>query len=154
MVLIVGSLIVTGCGKKMEETSVIILDEAEMDSYATSVVDYDSDHSMQVAENKEDIVSIPDNPLPELRDDIAFSEEAIQGLADAEIVEAVELSFDEKVQIALGYAGYYTGQIDGKIGSETRDAIKTFQQAHGLSADGMVGDATWDKLSEIYYEAE
>lgn len=50
------------------------------------------------------------------------------------------------IQSALKGAGYYQGSIDGKIGPGTKDAIKAFQRDHGLSADGVVGRQTWDKL--------
>lgn len=45
-----------------------------------------------------------------------------------------------KLQIRLG--------IDpvGKFGNKTDAAVKGFQSAHGLTPDGIVGDATWNKL--------
>jgi peptidoglycan hydrolase-like protein with peptidoglycan-binding domain len=36
--------------------------------------------------------------------------------------------------------------IDGVFSTPTRDALKTFQATHGLTADGIVGDTTWAKL--------
>jgi peptidoglycan hydrolase-like protein with peptidoglycan-binding domain len=36
--------------------------------------------------------------------------------------------------------------IDGVFGTPTRDGVKAFQVAHGLTANGIVGDATWAKL--------
>lgn len=50
------------------------------------------------------------------------------------------------IQTALKNAGYYQGNVDGKIGQQTRQAIKAFQQDNGLSADGVVGRGTWTKL--------
>ena len=52
-----------------------------------------------------------------------------------------------EIQQALRNAGFYQGTIDGKIGPQTREAIRTFQQIHGLKADGVVGKQTWEKLS-------
>lgn len=51
------------------------------------------------------------------------------------------------VQKALKNAGFNPGKIDGKIGPNTVKAIKQFQTAEGLSADGVVGRRTWAKLS-------
>lgn len=51
-----------------------------------------------------------------------------------------------QIQQALKNAGYYQGPIDGKIGPGTREAIKKFQADQGLTADGIVGRKTWEKL--------
>ena len=34
----------------------------------------------------------------------------------------------------------------GKFGPKTEDAVKAWQSAHGLTADGIVGDGTWAKM--------
>ncbi|WP_173932436.1 lytic murein transglycosylase [Chelativorans sp. Marseille-P2723] len=48
------------------------------------------------------------------------------------------LSFQEtqELQQRLGALGYYQGEIDGKIGSGSRGAIKAFQARIGLAQDG------------------
>ncbi len=51
------------------------------------------------------------------------------------------------IQQALKNAGYYNGKVDGVKGKGTRRAIKDFQKANGLKADGVVGSRTWDLLS-------
>jgi len=51
-----------------------------------------------------------------------------------------------KVQEALQSAGYYKGNIDGKLGAKTREAISQFQKDHGLKADGVIGQKTWTEL--------
>lgn len=50
------------------------------------------------------------------------------------------------IQRALKAAGYFDGEIDGEIGSGSREAIRRFQQDNGLHADGVVGKRTWEKL--------
>jgi murein L,D-transpeptidase YcbB/YkuD len=50
------------------------------------------------------------------------------------------------IQAALKNAGYYQGNVDGKIGPATKDALKSFQRDNGLEADGVCGRRTWDKL--------
>ena len=57
-----------------------------------------------------------------------------------------------QVQRALASAGYYKGTVDGKQGPQTRKAIKAFQQAQGLKADGIVGTATIDALAKYLQE--
>ena len=53
----------------------------------------------------------------------------------------------KQIQIALKKAGYDPGSMDGKMGKQTRQAIKAFQKANKLSADGRVGKGTWKALS-------
>lgn len=53
------------------------------------------------------------------------------------------------IQKALKNAGYYTGPVDGRIGSATRSAIKQFQEDQGLTADGVCGRRTWTKLQQF-----
>ena len=36
--------------------------------------------------------------------------------------------------------------VDGGFGPQTLSALKSFQLAHGLTADGVIGDATWTAL--------
>lgn len=47
------------------------------------------------------------------------------------------------LQAYLKNKGYYTGIVDGIAGSLTEKAIKKFQAAKGLTADGIAGAKTW-----------
>ncbi len=51
-----------------------------------------------------------------------------------------------EVQTALQNAGYYSGNIDGKIGGKTIEAIKKFQRDNNLKVDGIVGASTWAQM--------
>jgi hypothetical protein len=64
----------------------------------------------------------------------------------AETMSTPEKPSAENIQTALKNAGMYTGKIDGKIGPRTKAAIELFQKQNGLTADGKVGQKTWDKL--------
>lgn len=58
----------------------------------------------------------------------------------------------EDVQNRLKSLGHNPGTVDGYFGQKTKDAVKRFQKAEGLSIDGSVGPATWNKLfSEFRY---
>jgi len=52
------------------------------------------------------------------------------------------------IQLALKNANFYTGPIDGKIGKNTKKAIREFQKANGLIPDGIVGKKTRERLME------
>ena len=50
------------------------------------------------------------------------------------------------LQRLLESFGYSPGVIDGVFGSGTLNAVRAFQTARGLAADGVVGSATWNAL--------
>lgn len=52
----------------------------------------------------------------------------------------------KSVQTRLKELGYYTGSVDGEYGSGSIAAVKAFQRASGLTADGLCGKATWNAL--------
>jgi hypothetical protein len=43
-----------------------------------------------------------------------------------------------QVQRRLASAGYYSGPIDGVVGSGTRRAIRAYERSHGLPIDGAI----------------
>ncbi len=51
-----------------------------------------------------------------------------------------------RVQQKLSQWGYYTGPLDQYYGYETFRAVQDFQYNNGISADGVVGQGTWDAL--------
>ena len=52
-----------------------------------------------------------------------------------------------EIQAALKNAGFYAGNIDGKIGPKSKKAIEDFQKANGLKVDGKIGPKTWEAMS-------
>jgi len=50
------------------------------------------------------------------------------------------------IQKKLKNWGYYSGEVDGKYGEQTSAAVKYFQRKNGLTADGIVGEKTAEKL--------
>lgn len=51
-----------------------------------------------------------------------------------------------KIQQRLKNWGYFDGPVTGYYGSLTVEAVKKFQQAHGLSASGVADQATLEKI--------
>ena len=60
----------------------------------------------------------------------------------------------KQIQIALKNAGYSLGAIDGRMGRQTRNAIKAFQKANNLKVDGRMGENTWKLLSKYLDKQE
>lgn len=51
-----------------------------------------------------------------------------------------------ELQAALKLWGYYNGAVDGTYSESTVIAVSSFQRAAGLNPDGIVNQATWDRL--------
>lgn len=73
---------------------------------------------------------------------------AVQPVVDVTVPIVELVKTNENIQKALAAAGFYTGQIDGKIGPKSKLAIKEFQKAKGLVVDGVVGSKTWNELKQ------
>ena len=51
------------------------------------------------------------------------------------------------VQKRLKALGYYTGSVDGDYGNGTKSAVKAFQKANGLTANGVANSKTVSKMN-------
>ena len=100
-----------------------------------------------------------DEEINSLKESLAKVQEAPQQEASVKRVSKKKIIGEVKsrpnvkqIQIALENAGYNPGRIDGKMGKQTRDAIKAFQKANGLPADGKAGKQTWNLLKSYLYK--
>lgn len=55
----------------------------------------------------------------------------------------------KRLQETLNGLGFSCGKADGIFGTKTKTAVMAFQSAYGLTADGIVGAKTRDKLEEV-----
>ena len=72
----------------------------------------------------------------------------IMGPQEKAIKEKLPKDRKKQIQIALQKSGFYKGKIDGKIGPQTRQAIREFQKSKGLRVDGVMGSKTWEELKK------
>ena len=80
----------------------------------------------------------PDNAQPQDSEPTAFTAAVLrQGAQGGEVKE---------VQRRLKNWGYYNGAVDGVFGAGTKKAVIAFQKKNGLTADGVVGKATYQAL--------
>lgn len=56
---------------------------------------------------------------------------------------------NKQIQMNLKFLGYYSGNIDGIIGSGSKGAIEEFQKAYGLVVDGIYGTKSNAKMLEV-----
>ena len=60
----------------------------------------------------------------------------------------------KQLQQRLKELGYYTGSVDGSYGAGTASAVKDFQAANNLTADGVAGTKTQEKVYSYYAVAK
>lgn len=76
------------------------------------------------------------------------------GQAQAAKTRAAQPLSVRQIQLALKAAGFYEGSVDGKMGPRTQEALKSFQRAQGLKADGIAGSKTSAQLAKFLSASE
>lgn len=95
-----------------------------------------------------DSLSQESQRINELETKIESISSELQVLKPPVVSEMPKMTTEEikKIQTALTTAGFDAGQADGKMGPQTIQAIKKFQETNGIKADGIIGKETWEKL--------
>ncbi len=60
----------------------------------------------------------------------------------------------KELQTKLKKLGYYDAYVDGDYGDTTVAAVKAFQKKYNLTADGIAGKETLNKLDSVYKNAD
>lgn len=97
---------------------------------------------MDLQTKEQEIMRLEDELEQAREKRVIYREEKIK---EEKPVESKKLSTRE-IQAALKNAGFYKGSIDGRMGPATTEAIKVFQKANDLKADGVIGKKTKAKL--------
>lgn len=110
------------------------------------------------------------NQLNVLQSKISEKDDEINGLRDALTKATAEVSKPtddqsgeqasvktptiKQIQQALKNAGFNPGSVDGRMGKQTRVAIREFQKANNLNVDGKVGKQTWSILEPFLNKSD
>jgi len=76
----------------------------------------------------------------------ARSTSTVSGVVGVALRSGSEGKAVSAVQTRLKELGYYRSGVDGDYGSGTVEAVKAFQRAHSLTADGVAGESTLNLL--------
>ena len=87
---------------------------------------------------------MPEKPKPS--DDAQPQESEPTAFTAAVLRQGAQGGEVKEVQRRLKNWGYYTGAVDGVFGAGTKKAVVAFQKKNGLTADGVVGKATYQAL--------
>src|SRR3990167_4607270 len=129
LAVIVLALFLSGCATTTKKSNNI-----EIQQLKSRVAGLETD--LQAKE--QEIMRLEDELEKAREKRVTYKEEKI---GEGKPAESKKLS-DRQVQTALKNAGFYRGSVDGKIGPTTTEAVKAFQRASGLKADGVVGRKT------------
>lgn len=80
--------------------------------------------------------------------------EGARQAAQSSMIEPPANPSEKDIQQALKNAGFYDGDIDGKIGPKTKKAIGEFQAKNNLKVDGKAGPNTWNVLKEHFVSSD
>jgi len=131
---------ISGCGTSQKKV------QSEVTGIKTRVEALES--RVEGVESKQAEVERTTAEQAQALDDLKFSSEAkVRTNISVKQKESVHIGKVRDIQQALKNAGYYGGSIDGIKGKSTKKAVKDFQKANGLKADGVVGPKTWEILS-------
>jgi hypothetical protein len=92
------------------------------------------------------LLSVLGRGKPNIESPIKTVIDLIGGLTPEEREAPIEPIDVRAAQEKLAALGFDPGPLDGFAGPRTKAAAKAFQEAHGLEADGLIGQKTWRSL--------
>lgn len=134
-----GVFFISGCAQQNQDPADTVIPPREgMISNATTGSAYGQLKDLVIETQP---IQVPAQPLDEsgIKPQVEYAD-VEEGIG--EFVKPAE----KEIQQALKNAGFYDGEVDGKIGPRSKKAIEEFQSQNDLKADGKVGAKTWQKL--------
>ena len=128
--LVITTLTLFGCKGKVEKTSDVQMNEVQ---------------GLLMPEPTKDEIGTTEPAQTVATQDVTVASPVAE---ETQVVSTQKDYSGIDIQKALKKAGYYAGEIDGKIGPQTKKAIMEFQTANALKVDGKVGPQTWTKLQQ------
>jgi len=140
-------VLATGCASSTQYTRDIGILQSQVTALSNDMarVDGQSRYAIDLAtKNQADIILLQAKKIQSTSpaEEVSYTDGAMYRTPSGFEVKSVD------IQKALQGAGYYSGNIDGKIGPQTREALRAFQRDHHMTADGVCGPKTWDALSQ------
>jgi len=133
LIILVATLFVyfTGCAKKKKEEEFLSMDEL-------GALNLQNQATIEIKPEVQTSIPAP----------VVMEETRLEPVPVSAPTPSTYKPTTKEIQTALKNAGYYAGEVDGKIGRLTQKAIEDFQGANGLEADGKVGSKTWAALGK------
>lgn len=91
-------------------------------------------------------ISYEESNLPEINEELSSEEQPAAVVNSSLIQQGSSGPEVENIQSLLQNQGHLTSSVDGIFGDLTEQAVKDFQSAQGLQADGIVGPDTANAL--------
>ncbi|MDD4910045.1 MAG: peptidoglycan-binding domain-containing protein [Candidatus Omnitrophica bacterium] len=149
VVLIVSALALSGC-------QTLGAGKAKVDSQIQDLQNQVSVMEIRLKENEEELLKTRKSvqQLVSENEDLRAGLSDMKKKASKSSVAEFRKPLSKQVQIALRNAGFNPGPIDGKMGVQTRNAIRAFQKANRLPVSGDVDYNTWQALKEFLYKKQ
>ena len=142
VLLLIGGLIVlvSGCVSNKRHTRELGALQSQVNSISSEVARIDGQMQTSGQPTAEPMRASMEAPSARPVQTQDFASSAVYRTPSGFEISATDL------QRALRGAGYFDGEIDGKVEPKSREAIRAFQKDHGLTPDGVCGRKTWDAL--------
>ena len=117
--------------------------------FGGSMDEFRSDVKALLGQMEEETVEAEPLPSTPAKEQPTANQTTASGVIDMNTLRNGSKGTQVKVlQWLLNDKGYNAGTADGIFGAKTLSAVKAYQQAKGLTADGIVGRNTWKSLLE------